>query len=255
MQRALFPISLILIALILLGYAFMYDQNMLFKLGGFMVLLAGIIVLLAQNTSLTKSSKIAITVFAALAAGLFSFLDYNSIQEPLAFEKVKKERFLKITQRLKDIREAQKAYKSVNRKYAVSFDSLNAFIAQGQVPVMKAVGNIPDGMTEQEAIDGGYYKKEVKMISAKSSIFNDKYMSTRDHSVSVDSLEYIPTTDQKKFRMTAGEVEKNNLKVKTLEVVAPNEEVFPEWSKNFYASFKDLKFGSTQDPGLNGNWE
>ena len=49
---------------------------------------------------------------------------YNSIDAPIEFNKVKNERYQKVIERLKDIRNAQVAFKSVNGIYSDNFDSL-----------------------------------------------------------------------------------------------------------------------------------
>ena len=51
-------------------------------------------------------------------------------------------------------------------------------------------------------------------------------------------------------------VEKNNLQIKTLFVRVPKEELFSDIQKpELYQDVKDLSFGSSSEPILNGNWE
>lgn len=256
-NKIIFPLVLIVTGLISILYGFSAEQNGLFKLGAAVILLTGVISFLSVSGVFNKTIRIAISVTVGLICLTLSYFDYNSIQEPLKFEQEKNTRFTQITQRLKDIREAQKSYKNVYKKYAPTFDSLKIFVNTGQVPVLKAFGNIPDGMTEAEAIQKGYYKKTVIMVDAKSSIFNDKYMKDRPKNLplTLDSIEFIPSCGAEKFVMTTGAVVKNNVSVPTIEVIAPNDLIFKNWPKHFYASISNRKFGSTTDPGINGNWE
>jgi hypothetical protein len=62
----------------------------------------------------------------------FSYMVYSSINAPIQFNEVKNERFLKVIDKLKDIRNAQIAYKSVNGVYADNFDGLIKFIDTAQ---------------------------------------------------------------------------------------------------------------------------
>ena len=55
---------------------------------------------------------------------VFAYQVYNSINAPIKFNEVKNERYLKVIDKLKDIRNAQIAYKSVNGVYADNFDGL-----------------------------------------------------------------------------------------------------------------------------------
>ena len=52
----------------------------------------------------------------------FGFKVYNSVNAPIEFNRVKNERYLKVIDKLKDIRNAQIAYKSVNGVYSNSFE-------------------------------------------------------------------------------------------------------------------------------------
>ena len=46
------------------------------------------------------------------------YLIYNSVTGPIKFNEVKQERFAKVVAKLKDIRNSQEAYKTVNGRYA-----------------------------------------------------------------------------------------------------------------------------------------
>ena len=167
-NKVIFPLVLILSGLSLLLYSFGADQNLLFKLGSTVILLTGIITFMSVGGVFTKSLRTVISFVVAVICAVLLFFDYNSIQKPLEFKEEMDAKYSSITQRLKDIREAQKTFKNVHKRYAPTFDTLIAFIDTGKVPVLKAFGNIPDGLTEEEAIAEGYYKKEI-LTNAKCS--------------------------------------------------------------------------------------
>ena len=63
-----------------------------------------------------------IKVFLWLLIIFFAWKVYGSINGPIEFNKVKNERYLKVIDKLKDIRNAQIAYKSVNGIYSDNFE-------------------------------------------------------------------------------------------------------------------------------------
>ncbi|MBT8186672.1 MAG: hypothetical protein KJO73_03195, partial [Croceitalea sp.] len=66
---------------------------------------------------------------------LLGYLIYKSVNAPIEFNKVRNERFSEVIAKLKDIRDAQEAYKSVNRKYANDFNSLIKFVDTGKYTI------------------------------------------------------------------------------------------------------------------------
>ncbi len=63
------------------------------------------------------------------------YLIYKSVTGPIEFDKIKKERFSKVISNLKDIRNSQEAYKTVNGKFANDFKSLISFVDTGQYTI------------------------------------------------------------------------------------------------------------------------
>ena len=56
---------------------------------------------------------------------------YLSVMAPITFNKTREERFSSVIEKLKDIRDAQVAYKTVNGEFAKDFESLISFIDTG----------------------------------------------------------------------------------------------------------------------------
>ena len=71
-------------------------------------------------------------VLALCAVGLIWTI-YSSVMEPVRFDREKAQREKVAIQRLKDIRDLQVAYKSVNGKFTASFDTLKQFYNNGQM--------------------------------------------------------------------------------------------------------------------------
>ena len=61
------------------------------------------------------------------------YLIYRSVTGPIEFAEINKTVMLKVIDKLKDIRNAQEAYKTVNGKYAKDFNSLITFVDTGEL--------------------------------------------------------------------------------------------------------------------------
>jgi type II secretory pathway pseudopilin PulG len=66
---------------------------------------------------------------------LLGYLIYRSVTGPIEFAEVKERRYADVINRLKDIRNAQEAYKTVNGRYAKDFNSLIAFVDTGRYTI------------------------------------------------------------------------------------------------------------------------
>ncbi len=72
--------------------------------------------------------KTVLQILLSIVAIVLAVLIYNSIQHPIEFEKAKKVRYDATIERLKDIRKAEIAYKSVYGKFTGSWDTLINFL-------------------------------------------------------------------------------------------------------------------------------
>ena len=119
-------------------------------------------------------------ILLAFAIVAFGYLAYQSIMKPIEFSKIKKVRYEKIVDQLKDIRKAENAYKDVNNKYTGSFDTLISFIKTDSMPMVKSIGSLSDeqieaGMTEKEAVIKGFITRDTVMVSALETTFSANY--------------------------------------------------------------------------------
>lgn len=182
----------------------------------------------------------------------------ESIMTPIRFKKEQTKRYDVVIQRLKDIRKAENAYKEVYSQYTGSFDTLINFVKNDSLPLIFKKGEIPEEMlgkiTEKEAIKQGLIVRDTIRINVKDSIFAENYP--------VDSLQFIPFSENKKFNLAAGEVETGSkLKVKVFEAKAPSKYILIGLDKqqiinlNDGLEYKGLKVGSLTEPNTAGNWE
>lgn len=72
--------------------------------------------------------KKVLTAVLWIVSILLGYLIYQSIMAPIEFNKTREERFTAVIERLKEIKVAQEAYKTVNGRYAGDFEGLVQFI-------------------------------------------------------------------------------------------------------------------------------
>ena len=96
---------------------------------------------------MNKTVKIIVTgVLLPVVIILLAFFTVQSVMEPIKFNKAKDAREKVAIQQLKDIRDLQVAFKSVNGKYTASFDTLINFYTSGKMKVVMKVGSMDDSV-------------------------------------------------------------------------------------------------------------
>jgi len=188
---------------------------------------------------------------------LLCYLVYDSINGKIAFEKETDYRKSVVIERLKDIRSAQLAFKSVNENYAKSFKELLSFVKNDSFPVIKALGAVPDTLSEEEAVQMGLVTRDTSKISVKDSIFSPRYLKGHLKSFYIDSLPYIPFgMNDETFVFQAGEKKISQMMVHVFKVFASYGVIYTGLdAKNEAIDLEDgLQVGSMDDPSTSGNW-
>jgi hypothetical protein len=186
--------------------------------------------------------------------------------EPIRFNQEVEVREHKTIDRLIDIREAEKAYKDIYKKYTGSFDTLIAFVDTGNFTVIKAIGDIPEEWLDElgfdkareKALKEGVISRESQQVPVLDSLFYPGFPT--------DSLRYVPYTDGVTFKLTSGELlTSSNLVVQVVEASCLYDDLLNGMDKQLVVNYKDerkkivgfegLKFGSMEEGTLTGNWE
>lgn len=182
--------------------------------------------------------KIVIQSVLVIAVIVLGYFLYESIAKPIRFEDEKNRRYAKVIERLKDIRTAQIAFKDVYGRYTGSFDTLVSFLKNDSMPVVRAIGTVPDTLTEKQALEMNLITRDTIRIPVLDTLFGQKYP--------VDSIRFVPFTSSQ-FNLKAGEIETGSkVVVKVFEAVdaAP------------FDPKKILQVGSVTEANNNaGNWE
>lgn len=96
---------------------------------------------------MNKAIKITLTYILLPAVIIFlAVITVKSIMEPIDFNREKSAREKVAIQQLKDIRELQVAYKSVNGRFVSTFDTLQTFYNTGKMKVVMKVGSMDDSL-------------------------------------------------------------------------------------------------------------
>lgn len=188
---------------------------------------------------------------------------YRSIQTPIEFRRVKQQRYDATIEKLRNIREAQIAYKDEYENFTGSFDTLIDFVKNDSLRVVKATGRIPDellekGMTEQEALRKGIIERDTVRVSVKDSLFGPDY--------NADLLWKVPYTNDS-FQLGARTVESGNVDVDVFEAKVHNDVLLHDQNEQLVINlnermskkqnkFPGVKVGDLNEPNNNaGNWE
>jgi hypothetical protein len=191
--------------------------------------------------------KIAIQFGLLIVAGVLAYMIYAGIQSKIEFRDMAQQRREVVQERLMDIVTAQKEFKTEKGRYAANFNELLHFLQADSLTIVKAIGNVPDTLTEAEAVAQGIVIRDTSLVPA-SSIFPDNYP--------LDSLQIIPFSGGNHFKMKAGQIEKNKVNVNVFEASAKLEDVYKGLkTKNENVDLNAvLQVGSMTEPITTGNW-
>ena len=196
----------------------------------------------------------------------FVYVIYQQISTPLRFENELKVKRAQVIERIKDIRTAQRAYKSKYHKFTADFDTLANFILTEKLEMERKLVDEDDsvGMAMLKKLR----KKNVEKfeIAVIDTIFAPKKLTAED----VHNLRYIPGTDNKaQFIMEAGIITtESKVVIPVVECRAPykmfldtinfRQEIINKIDDdvNNFNRYPGIKFGS-MEAGNNeaGNWE
>ena len=205
-----------------------------------------------------------IQVILALVIAALVYVVYQQISTPIRFENEQKAREELVIKRLKDIRTAQRQFKSKYQRFTADFDTLINFVLNEQIEGERKIYDEDDsiGMAKLKKMR----KKNVEKFSysVKDSMFKDLTVEQ------VANLRYIPCTDNKtEFILNAGKlmteskvvipvVECKAPYIAFLDTVAYRQEIINLVDNciNNLDKYPGIKFGSMEG-GNNeaGNWE
>ncbi len=241
----IFPALLIILGGVVLLMALITGQNLWVKIGAFLTLATGIIALLLQSGMISSKASVAIGALCLLASVFLAFRNYRSVAEVLEFRLAKEANDAKVVQALKDIRTAQEKYKLVNGAYTGNLGVLQEFVRSGTYPMIRAIGQVPDTLTEKDALALGIIVRDTIRVSVLDSTFlKRKATENRVYPFDVNGFVNSPISG-KPFLMTAGMINASGRNAPVVLVKDPTPMVAGD----------TLLFGSMEKSTLAGNWK
>lgn len=204
-------------------------------------------------------------ILAVAIVGLV-YVIYVQISTPIRFDKETKAKKAQVIDRIKDIRTAQRAFKSKYQHFTTSFDSLSAFVLTDTLELERKIVDEDDSAAMAMLKKSGKKNIEKFKIAVIDTIFAPKKVTRQD----VENFRFIPGTGNKaQFIMEAGIITTESKVVipvvecrapykAFLDTVAYRQEVINliDEEQNNFNRYPGVKFGS-MDSGNNeaGNWE
>lgn len=208
--------------------------------------------------------KRVIQIILGILIVVLAYFLWESIQNPIRFNKQKDKRYEATIQRMEDIRTAQLALKNEYGKFTGSFDSLINFINNDSMTVIRAIGSIPDsllesGWTEKIAIKEGLIVRDTIRICIKDTLFSHDYKA--------DLLWKVPFTKDDSIQLGATTLETGSkVKVNVFEAKVHNNVLLHGLDEQLVVNLNErmrnannypgIKVGDLEQPNNNaGNWE
>lgn len=204
-------------------------------------------------------------ILAVAIVGLV-YVIYVQISTPIRFDKETKAKKAQVIDRIKDIRTAQRAFKSKYQHFTASFDSLSAFVLTDTLELERKIVDEDDSAAMAMLKKSGKKNIEKFKIAVIDTIFAPKKVTRQD----VENFRFIPGTGNKaQCIMEAGIITTESKVVipvvecrapykAFLDTVAYRQEVINliDEEQNNFNRYPGVKFGS-MDSGNNeaGNWE
>lgn len=196
--------------------------------------------------------KTIIQIALAIVIVVLVYFIYDSIMEPVRFNQEVARREAMIIQRLKDIRTVQQAHRSRFGVFNSDLDSLVRFVKLDSLAVIRAIGSVPDTLTEAEAIKRGIVQRDTLWVRAIDSLL-------RQSRYPIDSLPYVPFTGGKRFVMDAGKIERGLTQLPVFQAYALPQDFLRDvdrWRVYYTRDFEaGLRVGSMFESSIDGNWE
>ena len=222
--------------------------------------------------------KIFTFLILPLAIVCLVYAIWQSVQEPVQFQKDQKARETIAIQRLKDIRDLQDAFKGKFGHFTASIDSLVDFYNNGQVTIKKQIGSMDDSaavantealkkknrkITNEQLLE--YYEKGMNLVLTLDVNIPVKDTLLKREGFKIEDLKVIPFSN-KPIIMDAVVKVVSGVDVPLFEACMPYEDYLVGLDRQYIINLKceaedmgkypGLKVGSVDAPNNNaGNWE
>ncbi len=209
--------------------------------------------------------KIFQLLLALVIVGLI-YVIYVQISTPINFDKERAAKEQAIVERIKDVRTAQRAFKSKYQRFTDNFDTLINFVLNDTIVMERKIYDEDDSVGMAQLLITKQKNIEIFKVPAIDTIFAPRKLTVQQ----VKELRYVPTTDNKaEFTLQADKIETESRVIipivecrvpytQYLDTLKYRQEIVNliDNDLNNYNKYPGIKFGSMEG-GNNeaGNWE
>jgi hypothetical protein len=210
--------------------------------------------------------KTIIQVILGVIIVVLAYLLYDSLMDPIRFNKAVEHRKDLVVQRLKDIRELQVVYKDNYGRYSGGFDTLINFYKYDSMKIIKQVGSWDDSAAVAKKL---VYTDTIR-VAVKDTLF--KWVVVKDAlykrvpEFNIDSLAYVPIVNEPFQLYAISYLSISKVIIPLFEASVHNDVYLKGLDRQSIVNLNDehsnmnkypgLKVGSVTQPNNNaGNWE
>ena len=186
---------------------------------------------------------------------LLVYLVYDSVMQPVRFQKEVSRREAVAIDRLTSIRTLQEVYKEYNRRFLSTTDSLIDFYKNGQITIVRQIGSMDDSL----AVAEGRVSRDSIKIMVRDTLLKGKGNI-------IDSISFIPFSGGKRVEMDAVVRKVSGIEIPLFEARMPYDYLLSGLDRQLVVNLKaekedmgqytGLKVGDIENPNNNaGNWE
>jgi hypothetical protein len=205
---------------------------------------------------MTKTRIFSISLIPVII--FLSYLLYRGIAGKIEEAEAIKRSEARVIERLKNIREAQRAYLSKYGRYTTSFDTLVNFVKTDSLYItQKREIIIPRNPKDPRYYLGDSIRVEIDTLGIEM-VLSSVFPSEKFPNFNPDRLPFVPGYDpaeNKKFELFADKILKGRLLVDVIEVVDPYPMDKTRSDKHPSPVRWRLRFGSRTETTTSGNWE
>ena len=214
-----------------------------------------------KKFELTEKNRNITTYVLYFLSFILVFLIFKSINSPIKFNEVKNERYSRVIDRLKDIRNAQIAFKSVNGIYSNDFEELIKFVDSAEFTITQKRDSSYmeyDRIYRIDMLREIIVTDTLGFVSVKDSLFSNNLDYKDMASIPIEGVEGL-------FSLKADVIDKNGYNVPVFEVRVSKDIILYDQNKDLLSQEKetisvdgvngpDLVLGSLSNVSTSGNW-
>ncbi len=193
-----------------------------------------------------------------------AYLTFDAVYQPIQFNKVKQKRYAKVIENLKDIREAELAYKDVTGKFQGDFDKLVQFLdtAEFAITQRRDTTILDEEYKKTYGVDQ-YLEKVIidtlGFVSVKDSLFKgDRERYSEMINVPIEGVDA-------KFELEAGTMKKGDRDIPVFEAKVAKSVILADQDRDLVLQENEIqsvddvngryiRVGSMEEIKTTGNW-